>query len=478
MDQSPSAVPSAGRLWAGAVCLLVACSLALLLAAAARPASAQAAARGVVEFRLAKPGISAAEVDKWVAELVELRARWTRIAVSWATLQPTAPTAGGATYNTTYLEQIRTTAQKLDSANVELIITLYAVPRWASNKTLWDSPPAGVPAGEYRNYYAMDTGNTEVMSAFQSMAGYLAQTLGPVGTTFYECWNEPNIYPYLCPQTRPGDPDFATSTYLAMLKSFSAGVHAAGSSYVVIGGSTSPQGNNSEILSSPQKFATYLRDHGGAQYFDAYAHHPYPWTGLPPTAPPPSPTQGVLLSNLSTLLAMFPNKPFYLTEYGYSTKDMVTGVMGVTEEQQASYLRQSFAMVAKQRQVKAVLWFQIQDSADDFTGLRHEDWTAKPSWYAFAGRNTLTLAAPASARAKRAFTVSGTLTTSAGPLTGKNVVLQTRLPSQTSWRDLRTATTKAGGAYTFAAQKQGTTRYYRVRWSGVCESAKRLVRTP
>ena len=38
-----------------------------------------------------------------------------------------------------------------------------------------------------------------------------------------------------------------------------------------------------------------------------------------PEAPPRDPTTTVNLQNLGTLLAIFPTKPFYLTEYGYQT---------------------------------------------------------------------------------------------------------------------------------------------------------------
>ena len=54
--------------------------------------------------------------------------------------------------------------------------------------------------------------------------------------------------------------------------------------------------------------------------FDAYSHHPYAVGGtknIAPEAQPRNPNLTVSLGNISTLLKIFPNKPFYLTEYGY-----------------------------------------------------------------------------------------------------------------------------------------------------------------
>jgi hypothetical protein len=473
----------AGRLSARQPAALVCVGFYLLLllglTLGVRADAAAAAARGIYEARVMSVGAAPAVVDEYVSDMVQLHARWSRIDVYWFALQPTRPTAGNPGYDAAYVEQIKSTAAKFEAAGINLIVTFYGVPEWASNKTLWDSPPASYEAGVYQPFYAMDTGNAEVMAAFQATCTYLAATLSPLpyGVRHFECWNEPNILWGIYPQVSAGNANFGASTYLATLKAFDAGVKAADPSLVVIAGATAPQGSNDAGLTAPQRFASYLRDNNAAQYFDAYSHHPYPYTGQAPDQLPPDPTHAVMLSNIGTLLQIFPSKPFYITEFAYSTKDMFTGVMGVTEAQQASYLRQSFAMIAKRRQIKALLWFQVRDTSNTFTGLASSAGTSKPSWYAFSGQNSVTLAAPAAAKTAQPFAVSGVLTGREGALAGKRLQLQTRTPSHAAWKTLRVTSTRKDGSYTFSSLKQGQTRYYRVLWSGVCESPKRLVRT-
>ena len=134
-------------------------------------------------------------------------------------------------------------------------------------------------------------------------------------------------------------------------------------------------------------------------------------------------------------------------------------------------------MVAKHRQVKTMLWYPLRDEGNWTTGLETSEGIHKAAYYAFSGRNSVTLAAPASVQAAEAFAVSGVLRGREGVLAGKQVQLETRLPWQISWTTLRSTSTRSDGAYTFSSVKQAQSSYYRVRWSGVCESVKGLVLT-
>ena len=480
-----------GTLRAGALlCLLGSCLLALLGVLVASPENAEAAARGVVDYRLERVGTDPTAVDNVIADMSagSLRARWTRVAVSWAALQPNAPTESDPGYNAAYVEQLKSVTAKLEAAGIEVILTPLRVPKWASNRTLWNSPPRGYTKGVYQSFYAMDTGSGTVMAAFQAMCTYLAETLSPApyGVKHYELWNEPNLYCYLYPQTRRGAPNYGASTYLKMLKRFYKGVKAADHSAIVIAGANSPRGGNDAVSTSPQRFAKYLKKHHAAKYFDAYSHHPYHTGGSkspPPDKPPYSTRTAVTLYNISQLLRLFPRKPFYLTEYGYTTGDMPQFGAGVTQIQQASYLRKAYSMVARHRQIKVLLWFLVQDvratNSGTYTGLQEYGGDRKRSWYAFAGGNSLTLSAPRSIRASRAFTLKGVLRVrEEGYQAGQRVQLRSRSPLQSAWRTVRSMRTGIDGAYRFASLKQKSTKYYRVRWAGVCASPTRKVHTP
>ena len=140
------------------------------------------------------------------------------------------------------------------------------------------------------------------------------------------------------------------------------------------------------MSTSPQRFAAYLKAKGAGKYFSAYSHHPYQVSGQAPDQPPYDGRSTVTLSNLSQLLRTFPSKPFYLTEYGYSTEEVAGRLPPVSEAQQAAYLRQAYAMAARHTQVKALVWYPLRDSLTWCTGLERSDGGHKPSWYAFARR--------------------------------------------------------------------------------------------
>ena len=201
------------------LCLLGGCVLALLAVLVAPPENAAAAARGVVDYRLERVGGDPTVVDNVVTDMGKLRARWTRIIVDWSKLQPNDPNDPknvGPRYDPAYVEQLKSITKKLEAARINVIVTPYLVPKWASNQTLWNSPPPGrgYTTGKYEPFYAMNTGDAKVMAGFQAMCNYLARTLGPApyGVRHFELGNEPNLYCYQYPQTRHGEPNYGAST--------------------------------------------------------------------------------------------------------------------------------------------------------------------------------------------------------------------------------------------------------------------------
>ena len=322
--------------------------------------------------------------------MTSLGTRWTRVIVDWSKLQKSDPRASGlegdAKYNAAYVKQLEYVTQNLHAAGINVILTLYLVPQWASNSKFWNSPPRGYSRGVYEPFYAMKTGDPSVMNAFQATCTYLTSKLGPgpYGVKHFECWNEPNLYQYLYPQTRPSNTNFASSTYLKMLRRFYLGVKAAlpGKSSVVIGGATAPLGaaprrGKRATSTSPQRFAKYLKKHGGAKWLDAYSHHPY-YTGgsrsPAPNTPPRDVRTTVTLYNIGQLLKVFPKKPFYLTEFGYTTRSMPQWPVGVTPARQAKYLKIAYAMARKHRQIKVMLWFLVRDHVVSGRGARTQGW--------------------------------------------------------------------------------------------------------
>ena len=127
----------------------------------------------------------------------------------------------------------------------------------------------------------------------------------------------------------------------------------------MIAGATAPRGGDDAYSTTPQAFAKSIKAGGGAKSCDGYSHHPYVPRGtrnISPAAKPNNPRTAVTLGNLSELTRLFPTKPFYLTEYGYGTHDSRYFGCTVSEATQADYLKQAYALAAKNKQVKVLLW--------------------------------------------------------------------------------------------------------------------------
>ena len=402
--------------------------------------------------------------------------------VRWNWLRPVPPggsMAGdldGDGYDDHYVAELEAVVSTLHSRGIRVILTGNDIPQWAANpKYLKDN---------HLHSAVIRSGSPKVMAEFRRFGQFLAGHFLQWNVRHFEVWNEPNLSGGIYPQI-VGKKAVGPAAYLAMLKAFYAGAKSANRGAVVIAGATSRFGSNGTDpgSTSPQWFARYLRSHHGARWFDAYSHHPYTKRGSDPvpSVPPNQVRKSVTLGNIKTLLNIFPDKPFYLTEFCYSTapvRDLFCVV--VSEADQARYLRQAYAWVDRYPQIKVMLWFLIRDWESDpvalpgvgvYTGLLDPSGERKPAWYAFVGGNTLTATAPASAAAGSQFTVSGVLTTKDGPGAGISVLLQRRSPSGT-WSAAGTA--RPGptprGRYSLTVTRTGDWQY-RVVWDGVCESA-------
>lgn len=448
--------------------------LALVLAPAA---AARSAARGVADIELVQ-ATHDQRVDMMDEYADQLRTQYLKVEVHWDEAEPTA----GA-YNESYLGTIEDVATLARERGIKLVLTFMYTPRWASDRDLWADPPAGYEKNSYQNFYAPDSSKVDDFGAF---AKYLSTRLA--GKVFaYECWNEPNLWPFLFPQRTSGDSHFAITRYFQLLKAMHKGVKAGDPQALVIAGATAPIGGSDRYRTTPQHFARTLKTLGAGAYFDAYSHHPYTPGGskhIAPEAIPAYPSLTVQLRNLGVLLKVFPGKPFYLTEYGYNTSfSVIFGGVPVSQTTQADYLRRAFRYAGRYRQVKALFWYLRQDQPTPgtgvYTGLRTLNGARKKAWFVFAGGTRLTLDGPGSVRPGHSARLQGTLTssrlatdTSPGGLPGKTLQLQYRAGNR--WVTTRTvATATAGAFHVYVNPRHGTK--YRVVWPAVVGSAAHWV---
>ena len=443
------------------------CLAAALLGMSAS-AQARTILRGTEDTRISNKGAkNPAGQVKFMA--TKLHAGLLRFDLRWAKLEPQRNV-----YDQTYLDQLAQTIHAATGDGLKIIITLYGTPQWASDKSLWHYAPPTFKAGVYRSFYPPAASH---LADFQAFATKLSTTFAG-NVLGYECRNEPNEWFSLYPQRTSSDAAFGVRRYADMLTAFSKGIRAGDPDALVIAGSNSPVGLNNDLGTSPQRFATKLKSMVSSSVFDAYSHHPYTTGGTSNTAPeamPHYPKVTVSLGNISTLLKIFPSKPFYITEYGYYTKYRIAMGIYVNQVTQAKYLPRAYKYAARFPQIKALIWFPYHDAgpanppADNggvYSGLLTTTGAYKLAWFAFAGGNKLTLATK---RLGASVRLSGKLTSaSLGGLSGKSLVLYRKTAGH-AWRVARNLTTGASGSYHVTVKASGAT-FFKVAWLGVVRS--------
>ena len=453
--------------------LATALGLLVVVAASFAVAGAASARETQVLRGICDPGLLASwelSGSRVVRELSEdLGADVVRINLKWSAAEPRR----GA-YNGNYLASAAAAVHAIEKGGMRTIILVYDTPRWASDRNLWGHPVTGDRAGVYHSYFPP---SVDALDDFRAFARHLSTTLRGHALG-YSCWVEPNLWVYLYPQRTTSDPAFAAHRYTRMLAAFAQGVRAGDPATQVIAGETSPTGNDSRLRTSPQRFARQMRDAGAGEHLDVFAHHPYPAAGnkhIAPGALPRDPTQTVWLANLGTLLDIFPNKPFYLSEFAYPTSDGSLFGVSVSQAQQASYLTASFKVAARYPQVRMLTWFPLQDHSDGdsyadpwgvYGGLRDLKGRRKPAYYAYAGGNTLTMDAVSAIRRGAVLSLRGRLASARlGAIAGRELAVMKRLPGR-RWVRVGRAVTRSDGSYVVRMRPQRSAAW-QVRWPGV-----------
>jgi predicted RecA/RadA family phage recombinase len=445
-------------------------------------ASARTVSRGVAD-----PAIVSMPADQQAVALheisSELDATYVRFVVSWAAAEPQK---GAYDPASPYMTGVASAVSLARQEGLRVMITFSDVPKWASDQKYWH----WATMGGYKPYGAM---NTTYLPDFRAFCQAVATQLqGQVYA--YECWNEPNLWVFIFPQSTSQDRNFGAHLYVKMLRSCSVGIRDGDSAALVVAGATSPRGNSPTNAgsSSPLRFAAVIKAAKVLSLFNAYSHHPYtPGASakLWPEAAPRNPKTTVNLRNLGTLLKLFPSKSFFLTEYGYQTEACRTfSGQHVNQITQALYLKRAYSYVARYRQVKLLMWYLLKDQSranpfDGFyTGLRTTNGARKRAWYAFARGNHLTLSAPASIKSGAMLTLTGQLSCTSvdGLSAGKPLVMQRRL-GHGSWSTVKTFLSGTAGVYTepglyTVRLRPKASASYRVAWLGVVTSSTRSVR--
>lgn len=356
--------PSAGEHRRGVprACLLFACLwLALLISAPAR-----AAEKGTVPD--VTWGASRAEVDRTVAAMSDAGARWARLNVSWAAIEPAADDL----YDPASLADLDYAVAKVRGAGIAVVMPVAdSVPFWASG----DPAKVSDLQGKHWNKRYRPSNMNDYADFFAFVAGRYA----PAGVHVYEVWNEPNLS-----QFWPSG--VSAAEYKVMLQAAHGAIKAADPQATVLLGGLSQHDRD---------FLAQLYAEGARPFFDAVGDHTYPW-GDPANCW----NDGSGRRSRDTLCGIEElrkvmeangdsGKQVWITEMGWTT---YSGSGGVSESQQADYLVKAYRRLESYPYVRAALQYNFRNTvarAENPTdygahfGLLRIDFSPKPAYHAF-----------------------------------------------------------------------------------------------
>ncbi len=328
-------------------------------------------------------GISAGNTILWDTDAVEKRklqtvadsgAKWFEMDIDWNSIQDGGPNS----YMWTATDRVVTDAR---ARGLKILGMVGYTPAWAR--------PKNCPAGSDKCLPVRP-------ETYASFAAAVAQRYGSTSTvpglrnsiSAYQIWNEPNHYPFVQPTVN-------VPAYTTMLKQAYVTIKAADPLATVVGGGTSPAGNDpSGRDMSPIRFLTQVYANGGKNSFDAWAHHPYSFPCNPLTKA--SWNSFTQTRDLHTVMARNNDsaKKIWGTEAGAPTaSDIGTCTAGnvgrsVSEATQSQFLADYFKGWYSDYAsfTGPLFWFQIRDNgtnpndADDHFGLVRWDFSAKPAY--------------------------------------------------------------------------------------------------
>ncbi len=329
------------------VATLLLSGLLLTVGALTRASSATAAEPGVNVSNPSAPQ---------TADIKTLGTHWVRMFVSWRAVQPT-PAAIAPSALASY-EQMFTALPP----GTKVILDVVGTPQWETGSPNEHAPPA----------------NPEDYAAF---VGALAERFG-TRVSADEIWNEEDA-----PGWWAGGPDPAA--YARLLKATHPVVKDADpSATVVLGGLT---GNDYAFLEGVYKA-------GAKGSFDAVGVHTdtacnvlSPYEFLRTAEGRMIPDSFLAYREVhAVMLANGDEEPIWMTELSWRTTDAICSegawagqkAGGVSDEQQATYLRQAYHCLAQDPYVQVALWFALQDEGVVTSGLLRANGSRKPSFAA------------------------------------------------------------------------------------------------
>lgn len=287
-------------------------------------------------------------LDKYQAAGV----KYVRIDIPWDKIE----TSGKGVYNTAEIANIDLRIKEIDDHGMKAVVMLWMAPSWATGKSSPQWPQFGLPSAQPLN--PADYGD-----ALAWVGNRWAKTIAAV-----EMWNEPDEQGFWSNGSSTETEADRTKAYARLIVGAYPVAKAKSPATTFI--LAAPDG-----LGLADKYFEVLYANGIAHKYDALAVHPYV---QPSNTDPQSLTvandYGVwAVKRVVTLMEANGDgdKKIWATEFGFSTHKN-TGAeanwdRGVTEQQQADFIKSTFTILGGVPQVQAAFVYNDRDVNDSTT---------------------------------------------------------------------------------------------------------------
>jgi hypothetical protein len=326
--------------------------VAILLGALALLAVASATALAAPRYRGAQihslwPSVSAAEMTQELNALQSAGVDVARVDVGWGTME-TSP----GHEDPTYLAKLDALAAGASARGIKLIATLWWTPSWASGgKAPNDAPSDPASYGSFVRF---------ITSRYGSKLAAV------------EVWNEPEINENLIASNIP-------AAYVGLVKAAFSGARAGDASTPVLAGSMSY---------ADLPFLRALYANGIKGFYDGISLHPYADGAAPGDTSVTHSFLGGIEAMHAAQQSAGDGTPEWVTEFGWPTG---TSRGANSEQQQAEYTEQAFALLGKLPYVQGATIYELRDmktdaaNPEDNFGMVRQDFSQTPA-YAALGR--------------------------------------------------------------------------------------------
>jgi polysaccharide biosynthesis protein PslG len=325
------------------------------------------------------PVVPMSEIAGRVALLRDTRVRISRVDLLWSDIAPTRPANPDDPASSGYdFDRADTILRGFARSGITPIVCVYSSPAWAAGGLAAPGPgpvnPNAPDPAEFGRFMGALSRRYDGKSRDAS-----GRRLPRV--VYFELWNEPDLSAYMTPQHDSRGRPVALDRYAAMVRAAYPRIKRSQPRAVVIAGAGAPRSST-----SPGGIAAldWLRGLRARRIpLDAYSQHIYP--AAPPLVESPAVPSWSSLPLLLDEVARFgAGVPLFITEAGYTTAPTPVRKTSVTEDEQATYLKQVYSLSeVRDRKVAVVVWFNLQDNSLWPGGLLRIDGPKKPSYAAF-----------------------------------------------------------------------------------------------